>query len=231
MTARLLTTSTTLTTLMTDNNVTDRVASDHERSVTGFLSEEAFGLEADASSGVVGHQAFGSGSTPREWAFVKLDLFDNTPAQELSRGQRRLKLALGILTHSTQQWLYFRSSLNGPWRNVRRGLIMDDAEDLAHYRQIELTRDQFREAGLTPRCSKFYRRGEQRRGHTARGLSCVMAEMPDPGHYLVTVIYERAVMVYELRSSGLSAAQRRAGIIATNTEISRDRPRARDLFR
>jgi len=52
-------------------------------------------LESEAVASCVGVSQGESGSViPPEWAFVKLDLFDNTPAQELAQNRRRLKLAL-----------------------------------------------------------------------------------------------------------------------------------------
>ena len=135
------------------------------------LCEVPLDPEAVASMGGFGQGESGSVSPP-EWAFVKLDLFDNTPAQELARGRRRLKLALAILHARTEQWMYFRSSLNGPWRNVKRGLDLDDPEDRSHYELIESTREQYVDAGLVPRSSKFYRRGRQRRPDHGRSELC-----------------------------------------------------------
>ena len=230
MTARLLTTSTTSTTLTTNNDITNRDLLRERRYLMQNLCEVPLDPEANASaSGFVQGE---SGSViPPEWAFVKLDLFDNTPAQELAQGRRRLKLALGILHARTEQWMYFRSSLNGPWRNVKRGLHLDDPEDRAHYELIESTREQYVDAGLVPRCSKFYRRGRQRKGQTTVGLSCVVAELPRAGQYLVTMIYDQLVLVYELDNATLTPKQRQSGVIATNTQRSGNRVRARDLFR
>jgi len=227
MTAQLVTTSTTST---TNNDITNRDLLRERRLLMENLCEVPLGPEANASISGVGQKAFGSDSPP-EWAFVKLDLFDNTPAQELARGQRRLKLALGILSTTTQEWLYFRSSLNGPWRNVKRGLDLSHPEDLAHYQTIERVRDEFVDAGLVPRSSKFYRRGRTKKGETAIGLSCVVAELFNPGDYVVSVIYDQQVMVYQLNNRTLTDCQRRSGVIATNTQRTARRVRARDLFR
>ena len=230
MTARLLTTSTTLTTLTTNNDITNRDLLSERRYLMKNLCEVPLDPEAVASR--VGVSPGESGSViPPEWAFVKLDLFDNTPAQELAQNKRRLKLALGILHARTEEWLYFRSSLNGPWRNVKRGLDLANPEDLAHYELIERTRDQYVDAGLVPKCSKFYRRGRTRKGQTTVGLSCVVAEMPAVGQYLVTMVYDQQVLVYELNNATLTARQRQSGVIATNTQRSGNRVRARDLFR
>lgn len=227
MTARLVTTSTTIT---TDNDITNRDLLSERRYLMQNLCEVPLDPEAAASTGGLCQRESGSVSPP-EWAFVKLDLFDNTPAQQLARGQRRLKLALAIMHARTEQWMYFRSSLNGPWRNVKRGLDLSDPEDWAHYRQIELTRDEYVDAGLVPRSSKFYRRGRQRKGQTTVGLSCVVAELPQPGHYVATVIYDQQALVYPLDNRTLTALQRQSGVIATNTQRSVNRVRARDLFR
>lgn len=230
VTARLLTTSTTSTTLTTNNDITNRDLLSERRYLMQNLCEVP--LESEAVASCVGVSQGESGSViPPEWAFVKLDLFDNTPAQELAQGKRRLKLALGILHARTEQWMYFRSSLNGPWRNVKRGLHLDDPEDLAHYTLIERTRDQYVDAGLVPKCSKFYRRGRTRKGQTTVGLSCVVAELPVVGQYLVTMIYDQQVLVYELNNLTLTPKQRQSGVIATNTQRSGNRVRARDLFK
>ena len=58
-----------------------------------------------------------------------------------------------------------------------------------------------------------------------------MAELPTPGEYIVTVIYDQQVLVYQLNNLTLTAKQRQSGVVATNTQRSGNRVRARDLFR
>lgn len=228
-TAQLLTTSTTLTT-STNNNVSD-LALDSRRSLTDFLSEDAFGVEANASLEGFGQKAFGSGSTPAGWGFVKLDLFDNTPERLLRQNRRRrLKMALAVENLSSQAWMYFRSSLNGPWRNVKRGLDFSDPRHVAHYDLIQQVRDEFVQAGLEPRCSKFYQKSNFYKGETAFGLSCVVAELPGAGNYITALIADQCCRMYELTGTTLSPAQRQAGIVATNTRPAARRIWVTDLF-
>lgn len=202
-----------------------------QQSRTNILSEEAFGPEAFASKSGVCQKAFGSGSTPAEWTALKLDLFDNATDAEISQGQRRLKMAMGILSAHNQEWQYFRASLQGPWRNIRRGLDMRDRDDREHYETIQQVRDEFMAEGFHPRFSKFYQRRQTRCGPTVAGLAIVMAEMPDPGHYVACVIYNTDTIYREMTNRNLSAAQRAAGIVSsTHTATAATRVRARDLF-
>lgn len=226
MTARLLTTSTTLT---TKNYITNR-GSDEQRLPTKTLSEGPLGPEAVASTSGVGQTAFGS-VIPPEWGYVKLDLFDNTPLDQLALGRRRLKLALGVMRSQDQVWMYFRASLNGPWRNVKRGLDFSDPEDLAHYALLSRQRDEFVAMGLEPRVSKFYQRGQTVKGETARGLSCVVAELPGDSEYLTCLVYDQQVIYRRLAGDGLTDRQRGAGVIATSYSQRQRSVRARDLFR
>lgn len=226
MTARLLTTSTTI---LTKNYITNRGSESEQRYGMNTLFEGPLDPEAVASKDAVGQKAFGS-VIPPEWAYIKLDLFDNTPDRELATGRRRLKLALGVLRSRDQTWVYLRSSLNGPWRNVKRGLDFGDPEDVAHYAVLRDQRDEFAAMGLTPRCSKFYQRGAAVKGQTARGLSCVIAELPDDGQYLAALVYNQQVIYRHLSREGLTDRQLRAGVIATNAGQRAESPRARDLF-
>lgn len=230
MTAQRITTSTTSTTSTTKNYITDSGGLTPQQSLMKALSEGSLDPEAVASPGGVGQEAFGS-VIPPEWAYIKIDLFDNTPAQDLAAGRRRLKLALAVLRARDQEWNYFRASLNGPWRNVRRGLDLVDPDDREHYQVLARTRDDFVDAGLVPRTSKFYERGFRRKGQTICGLSTVVAALPQDGHWIAAIVYGSQVIVRTLDGSNRSAAQRQAGIIATTDQGRPGRVRAQDLFR
>jgi ABC-type iron transport system FetAB ATPase subunit len=103
--------------------------------------------------------------------------------------------------------------------------------DLEHYQTLESVRDQYVDAGLVPRTSKFYRRGRTKKGQTTVGLSCVVAELPQPGQYFVSIVYDNNVYPYQLNNRTLTAKQRQNGVVATNTQGSGNRVRARDLFK
>lgn len=230
MAAQTLTTPTTTTTLTTKNYIIDSGGLSPQQSLMKILSEEPFGSEAKASLGGVGHTAFGS-VIPPEWAHIKIDLFDNTPAQQLHTGRLRLKLALAVLRSSDQEWQYFRASLNGPWRNVRRGLDLTDPDDREHLSRLSRTRDEFVEAGLVPRTSKFYERGFHRKGQTICGLSTVVAALPAEGEYLAAIVYGTQVILRQMSGANRTPAQRTSGVIATTHSGRPTRVRARDLFR
>jgi len=227
--ARLLTTYNNIT---TTNDITHCASlREQQQCLMESLCEAPLDPEAVASPSGRGQKAFGS-VIPPDWAHAKLDLFDNTPAQMLAKNKRQLKLALAVLPTQDQTWRYFRASLNGPWRNVKRGLDFADANDRQHYSTIERVRDDYVEAGLVPRTSKFYRRGEGRKGESAWGLSVAVAELPEVGQYLATIIYERETYAWLLTNQLLTPEQRHTGIVASSrTQTVRQRVRARDLFR
>lgn len=229
---RSLTKSTNITSLKEDNKVSHCGSLRERQCILGALSEGSLGPEAVASGpwGGLGQQAFGS-DIPADWAYVKLDLFDNSTAQQLARRDRRLRLSLAVRPTSTDQWVYLRAAVNSPWRHVRRGLDMSDPEDLAHYRVLENTRDEFVDAGLVPRSGKFYQKGTRGKGEFAIGLSGIVAELPRDHEYITAVIYQDRVYHYHLRGHTLTAAQRQGGVIATSEQRTRRRLRAKDLFR
>jgi len=232
MTAQTLTKSTKITKITNDNKVSHSDSLREQQCVIGNLCEVPLGIEADASSSGVGQKAFGSGISPADWAYVKIDLFDNSTMQQLAKNQRNLRVALAIRHTQDDRWVYLRAGINSPWRNIKRGLDFTDPEDLAHYRAIERCRDEVIDSGLLPRSGKFYLRQTKGKGQYAMGLSCVVAELPQDHHYVIGIVYDRELYWYQLQGTTLTAQQRQAGVIATNVQAQqRQRVRARDLFR
>ena len=233
MTAQTVTTLTTLTTLITNNNIT-HYALDEQQCVDTSLFETP--LEAETSS--PGSQGAERGIVisepkPPEWSFVKLDLFDNATTEEIAQARRRFKLNVSILRATDGQWIYARASLAGPWRNVKRGLDFEDAEQRSHYYTIKTERELLVATGLVPCSSKCYLKGATQKGSTILGLSVIVSPLPDVGEYLACVIYGRRVFRYVMNSQHLTQAQRRSGIVcSTQTQrTNTHRPRAQDLFK
>ena len=225
--AQTLTTPTTSTTC---NDIRHRASrSEQQQCLMEHLCEGPLGPEAVASQ-ALGQKAFGS-VIPQDWAHAKLDLFDNTPAQMLAKGNRQLKLALAVLKQSDQTWQYLRASLNGPWRNVKRGMDMSDPQDRNHYGEIQRVRDEFVDAGLVPRTSKFYQRGHNRKGQSAWGLTGIVAALPQDAHYVAAIIYESHTYYWLMTNQHLTPDQRHAGIIASTRQAVPRRLRAKELFR
>jgi hypothetical protein len=232
-TAQRVTTLTTLTTLTTNNNITHYAPSE-QQCLDASLSETSFGTETSspksqgAERGVVISEP-----KPPEWSYVKLDLFDNATLEELTQGRRRLKLNVSILRATDGKWIYARASLNGPWRNVKRGLDFDDPEQRGHYYTLKTEREELIATGLIPNSSKCYLKGATQKGSTILGLSVIVCPLPAAGEYLACVIYQRGVYRYHMTSQHITQTQLRAGIICS-TQTQRTithRPRAQDLFK
>lgn len=232
MTARSLTKSTKSTSINKDNKVSHGHSLRERQCILGALSEGSLGPEAVASGPDAGlcQKAVGS-VIPPDWAYVKIDLFDNSTAQQLARRDRRLRLSLAVRPTVSDQWVYLRAAVNSPWRHVRRGLDMSDPEDLAHYRCLEATRDEFVDSGLVPRSGKYYQKGTRGKGEFAIGLSGIVAELDQDHEYITAVVYQDQVYYYHLRGHILTQAQREAGVVATSEQRTTRRLRARDLFR
>lgn len=232
-TAQTVTTLTTLTTLTTNNNIT-HYALDEQQCIDTSLFETSFGEETSsprsqgAERGVVISE-----TRPPEWSYVKLDLFDNATTEELAQCRRRLKLNVSILKATDGQWIYARASLNGPWRNVKRGLDFEDPEQRGHYYTLKTEREELIAMGLIPNSSKCYLKGATQKGSTILGLSVIVCPLPEPGDYLASVIYGLRVYRYVMTNQHITQIQLRAGIIcSTQTQrTTTHRPRAQDLFK
>jgi len=232
-TAQTVTTLTTLTTLTTNNNIT-HYAPAEQQCLDASLSETSF--EAETSS--PGSQGAERGVVisepkPPEWSYVKLDLFDNATTEELAQCRRRLKLNVSILRATDGKWIYARASLNGPWRNVKRGLDFTDPEQRGHYYTLKTEREELIATGLIPNSSKCYLKGATQKGSTILGLSVIVSALPEAGEYLACVVYGSRVYRYHMTNQHITQTQLQAGIICS-TQTQRTvthRPRAQDLFR
>ena len=233
MTAQTVTTLTTLTTLTTNNNIThyaplEQQCIDTSLFETSFESETSSPGSQGAERGVVISE-----SRPPEWNYVKLDLFDNATMEELAQNRRRLKLNVSILKATDGQWVYARASLNGPWRNVKRGLDFEDPEQRGHYYTLKTEREELVAMGLIPCSSKCYLKNATQKGSTILGLSVIVSALPEAGEYLACVIYGSRVYRYVMSNQHITQTQLRSGIICS-TQSQRTvthRPRAQDLFK
>lgn len=231
MTVQSLTKSTKSTKSTNINKVSHSGSLREQQCLLGNLCEEPLGPEANASLGGVGQRAFGSRDQPAEWGYVKIDLFDNSTAQQLAKNQRRLRLSLAIHHISQSRWIYLRAGINSPWRHIKRGLDFSDDRDVAHYRAIETARDELIDSGLLPRSGKFYLRGSRGKDQYAIGISGVVAALPDLGEYVAGIVYGDQCYWYHLNNTALTEAQRRAGIVSSSVSQRPRRIRAEDLFR
>jgi hypothetical protein len=154
-----------------------------------------------------------NGNLPAIWTYAKVSLFDNADVEEIRAGKRRLKLALSVKSAKDGKFKQFTASMNGPFRNLKRGLSSEDYAGTHYQTVIQLYQD----AKLTAEevsVSKFHITGDKVKGRTVVRLSAVLVALPKDGHYLACVVVGDNVVYFQMTGKELTAKQRKQGAIA-----------------
>lgn len=154
-----------------------------------------------------------NGNLPAIWSYAKVSLFDNADVEEIRAGKRRLKLALSVKSAKDGKFKQFTASMNGPFRNLKRGLSSEDYAGTHYQTVIQLYQD----AKLTAEevsVSKFHITGDKVKGRTVVRLSAVLVALPKDGHYLACVVVGDNVVYFQMTGKELTAKQRKQGAIA-----------------
>jgi hypothetical protein len=150
---------------------------------------------------------------PAIWTYAKVSLFDNADVEEIRAGKRKLKLALSVKSAKDGKFKQFTASMNGPFRNLKRGLSSEDYAGTHYQTVIQLYQD----AKLTAEevsVSKFHITGDKVKGRTVVRLSAVLVSLPKDGHYLACVVVGDHVVYFQMTGKELTAKQRKQGAIA-----------------
>jgi hypothetical protein len=152
---------------------------------------------------------------PKNWQYLKLDLFNNASDQELMRDIEKLKLSVSIKTDKSNDWQYFRAQLNSPKRHYKRGVDKD--WDWSHYGSVLKEYDNIVAEYQPERIniSKLYQKGYAETRHIIEGLSCCVFRSKD--RWISIIYYTDQRIVVELDTNQLSINQKRNNIIATAT--------------
>lgn len=154
---------------------------------------------------------------PANWDFIKIDLFDNSTVEQLQKNKRKLRISLSVKKSGQQDWMKFRSDINSPFRHMKRGLESSVWENDPHYQNVRDTYEEFKVNFKNVRASKFYEYRYKTQGQSIEGLSVVLAELDEPGHYIISLLYNDQQWLWKMRGDRgyLSDAQRKKNVIAT----------------
>lgn len=196
------------------------------------LSSVASPPEASFSASQPVGVALASSATP-PWRFIKADLFDNATVQALAKNKRKFNLKLSFLLHTKSEYQYLSASLNSPFRNIKRGFDLSDAQQLEHYNLLERTYQLMSSAGLDRvRASKCYEPSTKGKGASIFGTSVVIGQDSTTDEYLIALILNNKVYDLTLDAKNLTDKQRSANCIASahQGEMMRPRKTANDFF-
>lgn len=207
---------TTLTTITTNNNLTtinvltpNGVNDEQEQESFGHLLAAQQGL---APQGVVDLNV----NPPAKWKYAKVDLFDNSTEQQLKKGQRKLRLSLSFLTHTSSNYKYLGALMNSRVRDTKRGFDLDDPYERAHYELLIKTYSEMKELGYqNVRLSKCYERATKGKGKTIFGMSVILAEKDKTGEYITLIIDGEDITLITLTGKELSDKQRAGNCISS----------------
>lgn len=149
---------------------------------------------------------------PAIWTYAKVSLFDNADVEEIRQGKRKLKLALSVKSAKDGKFKQFTASMNGPFRNLKRGLSSEDYADSHYQRIIQLYQDA-KETTDAVTVSKFHITGDSVKGRTVKRLSALLIALPKDGQYLAAVAVGDDVVYFQLSAKDLSVKQRKQGAI------------------
>jgi hypothetical protein len=149
---------------------------------------------------------------PAIWTYAKVSLFDNADVEEIRQGKRKLKLALSVKSAKDGKFKQFTASMNGPFRNLKRGLSSEDYADSHYQRIIQLYQDAKVSTDAVT-VSKFHITGDSVKGRTVKRLSALLIALPKDGQYLAAVAVSDDVVYFQLSAKDLTAKQRKQGAI------------------
>jgi hypothetical protein len=149
---------------------------------------------------------------PAIWTYAKVSLFDNADVEEIRAGKRKLKLALSVKSAKDGKFKQFTASMNGPFRNLKRGLSSEDYAD-SHYKKIIQLYQDAKESTDAVTVSKFHITGDQVKGRTVKRLSALLIALPKDGQYLAAIVVGDDVVYFQLSGKDLTAKQRKQGAI------------------
>ena len=153
------------------------------------------------------------GTLPAIWTYAKVTLFDNADVEEIRAGKRKLKLALSVKSAKDGKFKQFTASMNGPFRNLKRGLSSEDYAGTHYQRLIQLYQEA-KETADEVSVSKFHITGDAVKGRTVTRLSALLITLPKDAQYLAAVVVGDDVVYFQLNSKDLTAKQRKQGAIA-----------------
>jgi hypothetical protein len=154
-----------------------------------------------------------SGTLPAIWTYAKVSLFDNADVEEIRAGKRKLKLALSVKSAKDGKFKHFTASMNGPFRNLKRGLSSEDYAGSHYQTVVELYKDA-KSTADDVYVSKFHITGDKVKGRTVVRLSALLVAMPKDGEYLAVVVVGEDVVYFQMNGKELSQKQRKIGAIA-----------------
>ena len=158
---------------------------------------------------------------PKEWQYLKLDLFDNASDEDLMLNRNNLKLGLSFKRRDEpyNTWHHFRAGMNSPLRHLTRG-----TQASQHHAHYELVKDTVQEIKAEwgrrverIHASKFYSRRDDanKTRKTVDGFSAIVTKLPE--NWLATMVIRQDVYHYVLSSEDITFQQRRGRIIASAT--------------
>ncbi len=153
------------------------------------------------------------GKLPAVWSYAKVTLFDNATADEARQDKRKLKLALSVKSSKDGKFKHFTASMNGPFRNLKRGLSSEDYAG-SHYQRVIALYQEAKESADEVSVSKFHITGDKVKGRTVVRLSAVLVTLPKDGEYLACVIFGDEVIYFQMDHKELTQKQRKQGAIA-----------------
>lgn len=158
---------------------------------------------------------------PKEWQYLKLDLFDNASNEDLMLNKNKLKLGISFKRKDEpyNTWHRFRAAMNSPLRHLTRGT--QASQHLAHYKLVRTTVEEIKAEWGSKieriNASKFYSRRDEanKTRKSVDGFSAIVTKLDN--NWLATMVIKQDVYHYALNGEDITYQQRRGRIIASAT--------------
>ena len=166
---------------------------------------------------------------PPIWNYLKLDLFDVTPKEDMAFAKgRKLKLNLCAYNHTSKRFNMV-AMLTTEWWRIKHDMDFADRAGHDHYAKCKEVRDALKANGYEQvLASKVLMRSQKGKGATIHGIAVVVCQLPMDHKYVCALIYDSEEYLFVLDGSTgqLTDAQRKAQIIATwESRASSGKPR------
>jgi len=185
----------------------------HKDEVSGFARSGGKAKTTPKASGFSDHKEPRAPGLPEVWSYAKVSLFDNASAVDLAKNKRRLKLSISVRATKDRKFHNFTASLQGPFRNLKRGLSAADYAT-AHYDNVRIIYQLLKsETSSEVYVSKFYKSESGKKGQATPFLSVILKSEPKPGHYKAIIFFFDNIIEFDLTPLNISQKQKQANMI------------------
>jgi hypothetical protein len=201
-------------TIMTIKTINDDAGKTSDNQVTSVLRTP---LGEDQEPSQKACRGNGSGATP-PWKYIKVDLFNNVNASDGAKNIKKRKLKLNYLIPGQTSYKRVSAALDGRWRDIKKGMDLTGCkEDIDHYTKLEEVYIKLTDELTNVSASKCYHAVAKGKGNSVLGLSVVVGELPNIGHYLAAIVFNDQIQYIELFNNLLTQEQRNKNQIGTGS--------------